>query len=85
MRASQTQCPGRDQFQPFICWSVAFEWSIRFPFFLQSLSFNPLFVGVWLLNGHACHIAYVPVRFQPFICWSVAFELKLRATIIRLD
>ncbi len=38
------------KFQPFICWSVAFEFWAKAGEILSQHSFNPLFVGVWLLN-----------------------------------
>ena len=39
-------------------------------------SFNPLFVGVWLLNDDTVILRFVLSKFQPFICWSVAFEWR---------
>ncbi len=85
-------------FQPFICWSVAFEYRGSLgPYKKRSVStlyllecgfwitrrretdarpkgFNPLFVGVWLLNKRAWWLHFKSWEFQPFICWSVAFE-----------
>ena len=88
----------RIMFQPFICWSVAFEfvglllelllgdvstlyllecgfWIFKVIVSTPSLNgFNPLFVGVWLLNSWKGFKVEVMSMFQPFICWSVAFE-----------
>ena len=61
-------------FQPFICWSVAFELRLGLGLGFSRAGFNPLFVGVWLLNAEPIEIPRTTAQFQPFICWSVAFE-----------
>ncbi len=94
------------EFQPFICWSVAFEFlymfiecvvmsvstlyllecgfwmADRYNFGWCKTCFNPLFVGVWLLNAIDLADDATDHEFQPFICWSVAFELQVHPSVL---
>ena len=69
------------EFQPFICWSVAFESGSPGRDYSAIGSFNPLFVGVWLLNLMPGQNIFPVWKFQPFICWSVAFEFADKKTL----
>ena len=65
---------GNCKFQSFIWWSMAFEFK---PLMLPVPSysgFNPLFGGVWLLNGFYLAGVVMAWEFQSFIWWSMAFE-----------
>ena len=45
-------------FQSFICWSMAFEYVISNDNGYVNVGFNPLFVGVWLLNNIIKQVFY---------------------------